>query len=86
MIILAGLLRLTYHFSATQGWTDLVIYPRTELVEFYRGALFEDSGISFVDRDFGLRMHVMRLEVARLGERMKSLTEPTAKLLRWSGT
>jgi predicted GNAT family N-acyltransferase len=84
MFILAGLLKHTYEFASTQGWTDLVIYPRTELVEFYRGALFEESGVTFVDPDFGLEMHVMRLELHHLERRLSRLAAPVAKLMRLS--
>lgn len=82
MFILTGLLKLTYAFATNQAWTDLIIYPRTELVEFYRGALFEESGLTFVEPDFDLEMHVMVLQLKRLERRLALSKAPLARLLR----
>ena len=72
--VLSGLLRCVAEIAQEQQWTDLIIYPRSSLVAFYRGAKFRETGLRFVDPRFGLEMHVMHAAVSDLVRRVAAMS------------
>ena len=82
MFILAGLLNLTHTLATARDWTKLIIYPRTELVPFYRGAMFRETGVTFLEPDFDLTMHLMYWDVKRFRQLPGTSVGPLARRLR----
>lgn len=64
-----GLLRFAIATAEASSITDLFLYTYEHLVSFYRGALFEDTGVLFRHGDWGL-VRLMRLKVATAIQRL----------------
>jgi len=75
-----GMLKLAYAFACKQGITDFVMYTYPELIDFYRGALFELVDVTFMHPDWG-EVHVMRLDLLSLKERHSGSATPLGRIL-----
>jgi hypothetical protein len=85
MFVQAGMLVLAYKFACRRGITDLLLYTYANLIRFYRGALFEDLKIVFDHPEWG-NVHLMRLDIARVGERYTNASSPLGRLLAAGGS
>lgn len=75
-----GMLKLAYAFARKACLTDLVLTAIPRLQNFYRIGFFEAVGIRFEHPTWG-PVHVMRLDLVQLDEKLKKAHQPMARLL-----
>ncbi len=74
-----GLMKLAYYFAIHNDISDYVMYAYEDLVRFYRGLYFEDSG-GFVHPYWG-SVRLMRLDVRALAARLTRSQTRVARFL-----
>lgn len=75
-----GLLKLALAAARRFGITDFVLTALPNLRNLYRLGYFEPAGLSFIHPTWG-PVHVMRLDLLAVQERLAASSEPTARLL-----
>lgn len=75
-----GMLKLAYMFGGANDIGQFVMYTYPRLVQFYRGAFFEDLCRRFAHPAWG-DVSVLRLDLCGLAERCRASTTAVARLL-----
>ncbi|MDX2168785.1 MAG: hypothetical protein SF182_17060 [Deltaproteobacteria bacterium] len=77
-----GMLKLAVEFALPLGVTDLLQYTQPHLINFYRAAFFEATGVTFELPPLQSKMHVLRLNLRTLDERCRASNSRGAEFLR----
>jgi predicted GNAT family N-acyltransferase len=81
MALPMGMLKLAYEFSQRHGITDLLLYtPLRHLLNFYRGAFFQQIDVTAEHPDWGT-VYVMHWDLLRFRQQHASSNRPLAQFL-----